>query len=94
MIRIVILFIFIFHSLNLLGQRSIITPKTDSLEVRIMKHEIYFLKTDHNLVTSEISRLQIQPFFCKIEHKINARSPIPVFFRLGSKDYVDALEGK
>lgn len=34
------------------------------------------------------------PFFCKIEHKMGKRTPLPVKFRLGSVQYVDFLEGK
>lgn len=34
------------------------------------------------------------PLFCKIEHQIGRRLPMPFKFRLGSVDYVDWLEGK
>ena len=33
-------------------------------------------------------------FFCKVESKIEYKSKIAPRFRLGSADYVDALEGK
>jgi len=35
-----------------------------------------------------------QPFFCYYEAKLNRKSKFPVYFRLGSKDYVDYLEQK
>lgn len=34
------------------------------------------------------------PLFCKIEHQIGRRLPMPFKFRLGSVEYVDWLEGK
>jgi hypothetical protein len=34
------------------------------------------------------------PFFCKIEHDWAKGARIPLKFRLGSVEYVDALEGK
>jgi hypothetical protein len=34
------------------------------------------------------------PFFCKWEHKLGAKLPIPVLFRLGSVEYVNWLEQK
>lgn len=34
------------------------------------------------------------PFFCKIEHKMGKNMSLPLKFRLGSVEYVDALEGK
>jgi|GEM_PF-1026358 len=34
------------------------------------------------------------PLFCKIEHHVAQKSRIPVLFRLGSVDYVNALEQK
>lgn len=34
------------------------------------------------------------PVFCKAEHYIQQKSGIPFRFRLGSLDYVNALEGK
>jgi hypothetical protein len=34
------------------------------------------------------------PFFCKIEHQIGKRLPMPILFRLGSVEYVNYLEGK
>jgi hypothetical protein len=36
----------------------------------------------------------IQPFFCRIESKIDSKSKVPFRFRLGSLDYVNELEGK
>ena len=35
-----------------------------------------------------------QPFFCYYEAKLNRKTKLPVYFRLGSKDYVDYLEQK
>lgn len=35
-----------------------------------------------------------QPFFCDLERKIEIKTKIPIFFRLGRKDYADQLEGK
>lgn len=34
------------------------------------------------------------PFFCRIEHRWDKRTRVPIKFRLGSVDYVDWLEGK
>lgn len=34
------------------------------------------------------------PLFCKIEHQIGKKLPVPIFFRLGSVEYVNHLEGK
>lgn len=34
------------------------------------------------------------PLFCRIEHRMGQRLPMPVKFRLGSVEYVDWLEGK
>lgn len=34
------------------------------------------------------------PFFCRIEHRRDKRTRVPLRFRLGSVDYVDWLEGK
>ncbi|MDX2134192.1 MAG: hypothetical protein SFV52_05385 [Saprospiraceae bacterium] len=34
------------------------------------------------------------PFFCRIEHQMNRKTPLPVFFRLGSLEYVNSLEQK
>jgi hypothetical protein len=34
------------------------------------------------------------PFFCKIEHRMAKKLPVPVLFRLGSVEYVNWLEGK
>lgn len=34
------------------------------------------------------------PFFCKVEHQWGKKMALPVKFRLGSVQYVDALEGK
>jgi hypothetical protein len=34
------------------------------------------------------------PLFCKIEHKLAKKTPIPIFFRLGSLEYVNWLEQK
>ncbi len=33
-------------------------------------------------------------FFCKMEHKLEYTTKLPVKFRLGEVNYVDALEGK
>lgn len=40
------------------------------------------------------SRAMPQAFFCKLELKIDRASQMNCRFRLGSVDYVDALEGK
>jgi len=34
------------------------------------------------------------PVFCRIEHEMGKKLPVPVKFRLGSVEYVDWLEGK
>ncbi len=34
------------------------------------------------------------PFFCKIEYKMGLNNKLPVKFRLGDVQYVEALEGK
>ncbi len=34
------------------------------------------------------------PIFCRIEHEMGKKMPLMVKFRLGSVEYVDALEGK
>ncbi len=34
------------------------------------------------------------PFFCRLEYNANLKLAAPVFFRLGSLDYVNELEGK
>ena len=34
------------------------------------------------------------PFFCRIEHELGKKLPVQFKFRLGSVEYVDALEGK
>ncbi len=34
------------------------------------------------------------PVFCRIEHEMGKKMPLMVKFRLGSVEYVDALEGK
>ncbi len=37
---------------------------------------------------------QKTPLFCRLEDKLHQRARLPIFFRLGSLDYVNALEGK
>ena len=37
---------------------------------------------------------QHQPFFCKKEDQLQKHTGLNLFFRLGSKKYVDWLEGK
>lgn len=37
---------------------------------------------------------QHQPFFCRKEDQLQKRTGINLAFRIGSKDYVDWLEGK
>lgn len=49
---------------------------------------------DQDALSRQVFRTHIHPLFCRIEHSINRRSALPVFFRLGSKEYVDHLEGK
>jgi hypothetical protein len=39
-------------------------------------------------------RAENLPFFCKIEHQWGKKMIVPMKFRLGSVEYVDALEGK
>ncbi|MDW8228812.1 MAG: hypothetical protein RMJ33_03140 [Saprospiraceae bacterium] len=34
------------------------------------------------------------PFFCRMEHRLEQRMPLPLKFRLGDVPYVDKLEGK
>ncbi len=41
-----------------------------------------------NLYTNNLA------FFCRTELQLEKRTKIPLRFRLGSMDYVDALEGK
>jgi hypothetical protein len=38
--------------------------------------------------------LEVQPFFCRIESRIEQKSGIALRFRLGSLDYTNYLEGK
>jgi hypothetical protein len=38
--------------------------------------------------------LEMQPFFCRIESRIEQKSGIALRFRLGSLDYTNYLEGK
>ncbi|MFM2268644.1 MAG: hypothetical protein RL757_2085 [Bacteroidota bacterium] len=41
-----------------------------------------------------VFRAENLPFFCRLEYKANLKLAAPVFFRLGSLDYVNELEGK
>lgn len=47
-------------------------------------------------VTAGLSRWMPEnlPFFCRIEHQMGKKMPVQFKFRLGSVEYVDALEGK
>ena len=69
--------------------------QSDSSEVRewlMFKPQIYNYSTQkYSTFRFDANRL---PFFCKIEHKIEAKSKIPFRFRIGDLNYVNMLENK
>lgn len=69
--------------------------KPDSCEAGnflIFKPRINYYKSYNDFKYSfDVSKL---PFFCKIEHKIEAKSKIPFRFRIGDLNYVNMLENK
>jgi len=78
------------------AQRVILTPSVDTIKNKDLYTSILIQNniSDQSFISQTVSRQHTQPFFCNIEHKVNKKLPVPVFFRLGSKDYVDALENK
>lgn len=83
-----------FIKMNLNGQRVLPSSANDSLNISLLKEQIFITEINHQLVTNKVTQQIVKPFFCNMEHKMNSKSLVPIFFRLGSKDYVDALEGK
>jgi len=105
--RLFIVGIFLIGTLTSNGQ---VAPSTEKKEVSkfdaslLMPNSQVLAKL--NLVKTPAPTLQLtsvmvkQPsllptaFFCKLEHKFDKNSKVPMKFRLGDIDYTDAIEGK
>jgi hypothetical protein len=75
------------HVLNGQGlAKTSLNPRylLDSLAIPQNRQSVMLQKWDANQL----------PFFCKWEHKLGAKLPVPVLFRLGSVEYVNWLEQK
>ena len=77
------------------GQLYINCAPVDTASLLSFKQKVALTPTpDQSVMTMRVFQREVKPFFCNIEHKMNRTSKVPVYFRLGSKDYVDRMEGK
>lgn len=74
---------------ELSSQLAMVLIRENSIES--IQHEYPSLTSDRWLKEWKSEDL---PIFCRIEHLMQQKSGIAFRFRLGSLDYVDALEGK
>lgn len=95
MIKYILLIVVSFSCSAVFGQRYLNVPVTDSLKLLRFQQKVNIpAGINQSLMTRKVFEYEISPLFCKIEHKMNRKNRIPVYFRLGSKDYVDRMEGK
>ena len=101
-IRLLLLF-FVIYTISVHGQMVIEDAKYSDLLVlkKASDHTRSHFTTkpmSRSLVLSNATLpavdLKKQPFFCRIEDEIARSSKVNFKFRLGSVQYVDALEGK
>ena len=93
-IKTIFIAFFVFPALSY-GQLHIKCAPVDTASLLSFKQKVALTPTpDQSVMTMKVFQREVKPFFCNIEHKMNRTSKVPVYFRLGSKDYVDRMEGK
>lgn len=78
----VLLFAVLLNSLKAAAQLNLKAP-TDTIEKKISLRPL-----PQNFYNQQLG------FFCKKELMLQKKTLLPLFFRLGSKEYVDYLESK
>jgi hypothetical protein len=78
----VLLFAVLLNSMKAAAQLSLKVP-ADSMEKKFLLRPL-----PQNFYNQQLG------FFCKKELLLQKRTLLPLFFRLGSKEYVDYLENK
>ncbi len=95
-----VLVVLIFNSVYIHGQQRI-KPLPDSISMTSHSSSHYFINFI-NLKHALPAASSIRPdtyirhfgFFCRKELQIQKATQLPLFFRLGSLDYVNRMEGK
>jgi uncharacterized heparinase superfamily protein len=82
MARTIFVFVLILAGSTAVGAQQLTPRRTDSM------------RFSKRLMLPKDSYTQHLGFFCKKELQLQKLTSVPVYFRLGSKDYVDYLEQK
>ena len=75
-------------------QMSPVALQTKQLDVKWMAKDLKALLPKNPQVAFALPKSNYNPFFCDLEDKMFQASGVMFKFRLGSVQYVDALEGK